>query len=351
MTVYLINIFSIPVYALFLHLLSLDNRKKNIILCFLVAVQLFLTGALRAVTVGGDLEGYVPTYIRLGNSTWDEVFIGRLEPGYLLLNKILTFFTTDERLLLVVTSGIVVVGFCVFICKNSRIPWLSLYLFIALGFYTTSLSMLRQSLAIALILGSVRYVEQRKFFNFLIVVLAAVLFHYTAVVFLILYPISRFKVTWGYFICMLTGAFLISWVLGKIFLFTIIEKFYSSYEDQITGGTGYNMLLLLILVTVAGLFLWRKREDSQQRNVIAQMMILACCFQFMALHFGLFARVVLYFSVSQLIFIPNAISCISVKDLKFLTGLIVSGLAIFYFVVFILGGDSCGILPYRFMWE
>ena len=71
----------------------------------------------------------------------------------------------------------------------------------------------------------------------------------------------------------------------------------------------------------------------------------------MALHFGLMARIVLYFSVSQLVFLPNAISYMGMKDLKFLAVSSVFVLSFSYFVVFVLGNDSCGILPYRFMWE
>ena len=58
MTVYLLNLFSIPLYALLLYFAGIDNRKKNRILCGLAGLQLFLTAALRATTVGGDLENY-----------------------------------------------------------------------------------------------------------------------------------------------------------------------------------------------------------------------------------------------------------------------------------------------------
>ena len=89
MTVYLFHLFSIPLYALFLYFVGIDNRKKNRILCALVGLQLFLTAALRATTVGGDLENYIPLYSRLGREDWSEVFAGRIEPGYVFLNKIL----------------------------------------------------------------------------------------------------------------------------------------------------------------------------------------------------------------------------------------------------------------------
>ena len=51
MTVYLLNLFSIPLYALLFYFAGIDNRKKNRILCGLAGLQLFLTAALRATTV------------------------------------------------------------------------------------------------------------------------------------------------------------------------------------------------------------------------------------------------------------------------------------------------------------
>ena len=62
MTVYLLNLFSIPLYALLFYFAGIDNRKKNRILCGLAGLQLFLTAALRATTVGGDLENYIPAF-------------------------------------------------------------------------------------------------------------------------------------------------------------------------------------------------------------------------------------------------------------------------------------------------
>lgn len=352
MSVYLLNLFSVPIYALLAHFLPVSRKKKNFTLCLIVGIQLIFAAALRSVNVGGDLGNYISAYKYIGDSPWNELFSKRLEPGYLLLNKILSFFSTHERLLLVVTSVVVVVGFIIYIYRNSKIRWLGLFLFLGLGFYTTSLSMLRQFLAIVVILWSIRYVEKRAFVKFLSTVSIAILFHYTAIVFLILYPISKFKITWRYFWGAMFLAFFFSQFLGKFFLLSVIEKYYDLYEGAMTGGTGYNMLLLLVVITCGGLFVWKSsRQENRQMDIYSHMMIIACCLQFMSLHFGLFARVILYFSVSQLVFIPNVLSCIVNKELRFLSTLILLVLVICYFIVFILGRDMCGILPYRFMWE
>ena len=75
MTVYLLNLFSIPLYALLFYFAGIDNRKKNRILCGLAGLQLFLTAALRATTVGGDLENYIPAFLTISQIPWSELWM------------------------------------------------------------------------------------------------------------------------------------------------------------------------------------------------------------------------------------------------------------------------------------
>ena len=89
MTVYLLNLFSIPIYALLLYFVDVGSRKKNRILCGLIGLQLFLTAALRATTVGGDLENYIPAFLTISEMSWSELWMYPWEYGFVLLNKIL----------------------------------------------------------------------------------------------------------------------------------------------------------------------------------------------------------------------------------------------------------------------
>ena len=87
MTVYLLNLFSIPLYALLFYFAGIDNRKKNRILCGLAGLQLFLTAALRATTVGGDLENYIPAFLTISQIPWSELWMYPWEYGYVLADS------------------------------------------------------------------------------------------------------------------------------------------------------------------------------------------------------------------------------------------------------------------------
>ena len=52
MTVYLLNLFSIPLYALLFYFAGIDNRKKNRILCGLAGL---LSGGAFRSSIDGDI--------------------------------------------------------------------------------------------------------------------------------------------------------------------------------------------------------------------------------------------------------------------------------------------------------
>lgn len=352
MTVYFFNLFSIPLYALLLYLVGIDDGKKNRIVCMLTGLQLFLTAALRATTVGGDLENYVPAFLTISEIPWSELWMYPWEYGYVLLNKILSFVSSDERVLLVGVGLLVTVGYVRFIRSYSKTAWLSLFLLITLGYYISSLSMLRQSLAIVCVLNSIQYVENRNFKKFTLWVLAAMLFHYTAIAFFLLYPLSRFRVSIGYFVCLLSFAFLFSVFAGKFVLLQLIEKYYSIYEGKVISGEGYNMLLLLLAITFSGLLIRQYNHIKNRRfDLLCQMLILACCLQLFSMQFSLFSRVVLYYQIAIVIFIPETLSFIKDRYLASFGKIVVSAGAVCYLIWIYFANNSSGILPYAFFWE
>ena len=246
---------------------------------------------------------------------------------------------------------VVTLGYVRFIRVYSKTAWLSLFLLIAMGYYITSLSMLRQSLAIVCVLNSIQYVENRNFRKFALCVLIAVCFHYTAIAFFLLYPLSRFKISIGYFICLLAFAFLLSVFAGKFVLLQLIEKYYSIYEGKMESEGGYSMLLLLLAITFGGLLVRQYNHIADRRfDVFCQMLIVACCLQLFSLQFSLFARVVLYYQIAIVVFIPEVLSFIKDRYLAFFCKMGVVMGAVSFFIWIYLANNSSGILPYAFFW-
>lgn len=346
MTVYLLNLFSIPCYALLFQYVVNSERKRNLFLCFIVGLQLLVTAAFRDVSVGGDLENYIPAYEHISKSSWDKLLFVPFETGYVFLNKILSLITSEVRLLLILISGFIVFGYIRSIYRNSTMPWLSLFLFIAMGFFTESLSMLRQAIAMVIILSGLKYVEERHFGKYLWIVILAMTFHLTAVVAILLYPFSRLKLNLRNFVLLMTGCGLFMLTIGRSILNYFISGFYSLYSSKIESGSGFSMLLLLLAIAVGGMLL---NSSNRSPKVYTSMIALACCMQLFALQFALFARIVMYFSMALIIYVPDTLSRIQNKEMRMMMILLVCVLAAMYFIFLILERNAAGIMPYQFM--
>lgn len=123
MTIYLLNLFSIPFYVFFLRCVFFTEEKQRRWLCWIVGIQLFLTAALRNISVGGDLENYIPAFKYIGELSWKELVFVPFETGYVVLNKVVFVLSQNVQLLLVIIGGFVVFGYVRMIYQNSVLPW------------------------------------------------------------------------------------------------------------------------------------------------------------------------------------------------------------------------------------
>ena len=73
MSVYILNLFSILFYFILFRYAVKAIKSRKQYLCLIVALQLFLTAALRNTVVGGDLANYIPAFKEIGNLSWDEL--------------------------------------------------------------------------------------------------------------------------------------------------------------------------------------------------------------------------------------------------------------------------------------
>lgn len=351
MSVYLFNFFSILVYALFLNCLPINRHNKTWFLCILLFIQFNLIAMLRGMEVGADLPGYLYYFKEFSNTNWSSLFQWRFEYGYLVFNKLLSFISSQERILMLGVAIFVYTGFFRYIFSCSKTPWLSFFLFVGLGYYTSSFNIYRQFMAMAILVNSIGFVVDRKFKQFLFCVVAASFFHITSVIFLLLYPLSKIRISWIYFFTSFCLAVIIGKVVGGIVLGILTEEAFELYAGNMISGRGYGMLFLLLIITLGGL-LMRSAYSCRQEDVYYHLMIIACCLQVVSLQFSLFSRVVLYFAINMIIFIPDIICKLKKKEIRVM-GLLVASILIFLYFNYLVLTDAghSGVIPYKFMWE
>lgn len=350
MAVYAISLLFIIISNLCLKGLHLPANKQRFLYCWIVGAFLTFIASVRDVTTGVDVVGYAEAFHYLSGLSWTDLFQYGWEPGYLAYNKIISLFFSDEQALLVVTAILTTTGYAMFICRYSKIPWLSFFLFICFAYFSMSISILRQSLAMVIILNSLKYVLERKKLKYFLCVGVASMFHITALICILIYFFPKIKISITNFVILLIGSFVFMRIFGQQLLAYSILMTKESYSDIVESGQGYGMLLLLIFVTSCGLFI--SKIESEEDRLFVHLMIIACCLQFFATQFSLLARIVSYFGVAMIIFIPNVIISLRRAEYRLLGNIVCVCLSVAYYYLLVLARNAAsGVVIYKFMWE
>ena len=176
------------------------KRNKNKLIYFLlsaVAIGLgaFLAGA-RAETIGTDIQTY-GKYVFAGAAETSNIFVfyagnTQFEPLFLLLNYVVARFTSNPHwfyfFLQLLTLLFVYLG--VTGLRDRIHPAIGMCTYYTL-FYAFSLNGMRQAAAMAIIFWGFRFIERKQWKKYVIAVLLAAGFHYTAVAFVVFYPMYQ----------------------------------------------------------------------------------------------------------------------------------------------------------------
>lgn len=358
MAIYILLLLSILLGGIVMRVSSLPFKSRKLVLCVVVGGELILLAALRDYSVGTDLNNYIPGFLYIGEYFWNGLYDWGgnspyyWEPGYMLLNIVIYKLSINPHIFLALIGLIVVVSFIRFIAYNSPIIWLSLFIFVSFGYYLSSYNILRQYLAIACVLKGIQTLIDGRVKSYIFWVLIAITFHATAFCVFLLYPLTKFKANLKYFVVFLTIMSLCYFFCGRYILAYFVDIFYDTYSDDMVKGQGGMMLTLLVVITFVGLWVIQKSQvEKFELRVLSHMMILACALQLWSLDFSLFSRMVLYFQLALIVFIPSVLSLLKNKYLGLYGQFIVAILMFVYFVCIFSENDLNGVIPYRFFWE
>lgn len=264
------------------------NVKKNLVL---VTYQfLFILIYVFRYDVGWDYPNYFDAII---NNDLSE----RLEPLSFVLYWIAS--SCNSPVLLFVLYG-VPTYLLIFstIKKYSVNVEFSLLIYICL-FFLDSLGLIRQALAVAIVFGGYTFLVEKKPGKFVLTIILASCFHYSAVSAFIIYPVYHAR-------NLIYFAFLFSIILMKSALFYIIEQegSYAIYlldEDLMTGGRG--VLFVYVCIVAASLFLLYFQRKNILLIRLYRILLLVPVF-YILFNAGIAVRIIAYFVVYMILFLP-----------------------------------------------
>lgn len=320
-----------------------SNKKKNISNCFyILLIILFATAfSMREFIFddfGTDYISYNQWYKHMSFSTIDWNSINNI--GFNVLIALSKIFYNNYYFFLFIVG--LIINSCVlkFIDHNSKNKCLSIMIYFTF-FYFNTFNIMRQWVAGAIFLLAYRYIGDRKMIKYILICLFASLFHKSAILLILLYPLLNIeKVTFKRLLIIIISGLIILANLGFIEQNIIysgdIDLFsdYSRYANYEKGLSNYvypiicfvNFLMLLWISKISN-------YDLKEKNNSIEFLylLLALLFSLISIKSFAFARFSIYFLPIIMLTIPKAINLFRKKD-KLVVSMIIC-LLLFYSLI------------------
>lgn len=297
--------------------------RNDLLFLVTVSVAMIIISSLRAHTVGIDYDMYANYYKQVYDGGWSFLISSangyRIEPGYSLLNFIVSRFTPDVRVFMAVVSVLVTVLTAVLAYKYTPIPWITMYVYVSFGFFVNTLSFIRQSIAIAIFLFAVPYLMKRKFLPYLLIVILAATFHKSILVMVVAYFVAFIPVNWKSLTAYVVGTGVIMACSWQIFAFITkyIFTYYATSEGMyyIAVGRDWNTAVVPVLTAIVAVILMKPLLRRNPANLaLINFSIFSAILFIMTCQRFLFQRIGTMFFTTAIILIPEILKSVGVDS-------------------------------------
>ena len=239
--------------------LKKPDRTVFVMLAVFSLVPYCLTMGLR-YGIGTDyFFTYVPAFQKAANGTFT------LEIGFQWLMRLVLLFTDDPTGLFLVCAVVIVgmTGKAIWEC--SELPWVSILLFAADRHFFMSMNGMRQYMSLAVVLGAFKYVREKCLWKYVLVVLAASLFHTSVLIFLPLGLLMYLKIN-----PVVGGGLVVILSLLRVPLTNVIRwavshtrfaRYYIESGWLVESPYTHKFYFLLILTIMASIFYSKNKDD------------------------------------------------------------------------------------------
>lgn len=272
----------------------------------LTTLTLTLFSGLRYY-VGTDYTNYITIYY---NTPIREEISNA--PLFYLLNDFLYSISTNYILFFIITSFIISFLINKAIYKESRYVEISIIIYICFGFYLTSMNVIRQYIAIAIIFNGYKYIASRQWKRYFFINIIAIMIHASALIMIPMWWILNinFNRKKAKYVIILTGILFV--FLNKfVDIFIIIVKQFTKYENSFFLTDGASPIFFLITLGIYILILLHRKQiisNSKLGKVYLNALLLGTIFSFFSMKANILLRVSDFFRVVIIIMIPQVIS-------------------------------------------
>ena len=326
------------------HDVDREGIKYWLLVTFFSALPLIYIAAIR-YNVGADYAAYYRYYINILSGANKQ---GRYEVLYFLVNEIVSFFHCSAPWLFGCTAALFLMPIYKRIITDSPYPYMSIFLLLGMTYYFYFLNGTRQMIGAAFLLLSVPFIEKRRFFPFLILVLIATGFHSTCIVFIIVYllvymnlgPRVLTAITIGVFVFGQFFANVVNGLLSKMDYYSVYLE--STYAQK---GQGYIVLAMNVLLVIFATFFYQK--DNVKYRIYYNLQVIALWASALTGKIVLIDRYRMVFGLASIILIPMTLAGIENKNTRRICSV---GIVVLYFIyaMYTVGVQNSNlVLPYQ----
>jgi len=347
-----------------------EKLRKILVAAYLgiVFLVILIPAAIRNVS-GYDYNLYAGWYYDILFKDYYWIMNWSREKGFAVPIKILSVvFSSDWQPMFVIIALVVAVGIVLYIYKNSNLAYVSVAAFFTLGTYYNSLNFMRQTIAAIIVTFALSYVASKQFLRFLVLVLLASCFHYSALIMIPFYFILRIRLNWitlGVYSAVGAAALIFSVQISGF----ITQYFYKGYDPMksvhMVFGLPLNSFIAFVLPCIP-IFMFRKALIRKRtlNSVLINAYFFAAYFSLVGVKHAVLARFGLLFMIAPMLaLMPDLIIVINEKiKIKFeknaarakICSLAIAAVFASYALMtsgILLVNDNHGVVPYMTVFD
>ena len=330
-----------------------SNRISRQCMCNRIALgtMFFLLFCILAfrVDVGNDYGEYLEIFsdIHLGKHVSTEI-------GFNAVVCVVQFFFGVGNVAARIVFAIFAAATVYFMVKAlyDQSDWfvVSVFLFMANGYYFSAMTSVRYYFVLAIALYSMKYVLKGRWLPFIAWIVFAAFFHKSVLLVIPVYFIASRN--WKKWHMLLLVGLCVSFIFLEDFYRRIIFTFYPFYENSVfdNGATSVINIIKSLAILVFALIYYRSVVEKDRRikfyfylNLGGLALYMFCSF------IPEISRVAYYLNVSNIFLIPAVLGKIPDKKQKTVFLLLIGGAFLAYFAMFLYKAYNVevGLLPYR----
>ena len=331
-----------------------DSQKSKLYLKFTILACVFIVViiAFKDLSIGTDTERYYYHYLSDDKPNWREGNISGQELGFRYLQYICRELGLSWLSYSILTSIIIVAPLGWLFYKYSNNIWASFLLYVTIGLFAVNMTGLRQSLAIAMVTIATVSIFEKKYFRFILFVFAAFLFHYSAIVAIVLglIPLLKYRNKFQLIILLLVPL-IVKLIGGALFGFidVYLPERYDGYESQSFSMNPLLFLMWYLLLIFEWYSLVKNKDVS---NVDYWFYVMMVCFVssiFLSEHVYMASRISYYFENAVVASLPRFIYKFPPSNKRSLMSFLIYGFSMLAFLLSLLGSDTLSISNYKLL--